>query len=380
MTDIVFRHYEKGDEKQLATLFNLAFGGGGGPVRTTKNWVWRYVQSPGFEPEMCHIAEDSDNKRIVGAVYANLLETVLINGKKYLIGDINDVSCHPDYRRQGIATNLMKRSIDYMIKKGCDFSILTAAYNGFAQRSIYLKLGYYDFERESHFVQFPNLFQLCRNILGLGILFPVFFTISYIPRFITRMSIKRNLFFRDFSYEINNNINHLKYMEVMNQIIPKYYEGYPKYSKAKFLWARVKVPSKQREPTYILVKKGNMNIGGAVITYHNIYLSKLGFKIRIGNIHEIFVDKCKFNNQRDLYLGYKYLIDKVMKAATRRFFGVLMFEGTKNNYDLNKALKGMNFLKIQESVIMIKELKNHVKFPKIRKPLFVPTYVSLGFP
>jgi hypothetical protein len=69
-----------------------------------------------------------------------------------------------------------------------------------------------------------------------------------------------------------------------------------------------------------------------------------------------------------------------MKAATRRFFGVLMFEGSKNDYVLNKALKGMNFLRIQDSMIMIKELKNHIKFPKIKKPLFVPTYVSLGFP
>ena len=69
-----------------------------------------------------------------------------------------------------------------------------------------------------------------------------------------------------------------------------------------------------------------------------------------------------------------------MKAATRRFFGVLMFEGTNKEIDLNKALRGMHFFKIQDSVIMIKELKNDIKFPNIKKPLFVPTYVTLGFP
>lgn len=380
MANIIFRYYKNGDERQLAALFNLAFGTNGGPVRSTKNWIWRYLQSPGFEPEMCHIAEDSDSKKIIGAVYANLLETVPIRDKNYLVGDINDVSCHPDYRRQGIATILMERAINYLRQKGCDFSILSAAYNGFARKNIYLKLGYYDFARSSHFIHFPNLFQLFRNIIGLGILIPVFFTISYIPRFITRLSIKNNHFFRDFSYEINNNTKHFKYRKIINQIIPKYYEGFPKYSKLKYLWARVKVPSKQREPTYILIKKGNMNIGGAVITYHNIFSLKLGFKIRIGDIHEIFIDKSKFNNQMNLYLGYKYLIDKVLKVATRRFLGVLMFEGTKNDYILNKALRGMHFLHIQNSVIMIKELKDGVKFPKITKPLFIPSYVTLGFP
>ena len=75
MGNIIYRHYKSGDDQQLANLFNITFQqGGGGMVRTPKRWAWRYVQSPGFKPEMCQIAEDIDKNIIVGAVYANLIE------------------------------------------------------------------------------------------------------------------------------------------------------------------------------------------------------------------------------------------------------------------------------------------------------------------
>ena len=105
MTTIIFRNYRKGDEQGLAEIFNIAFHqGGGGFVRTPKSWLWRYVQSPGFEPEMCQIAEDVEKNKIIGAVYANLIETIQLNSENYLVGDINDVSCHPDYAKRGVAT------------------------------------------------------------------------------------------------------------------------------------------------------------------------------------------------------------------------------------------------------------------------------------
>ncbi len=113
MVNITYRHYEPGDEFGLADLYNSAFQqGGAGAVRTPKSWIWRYSQSPGFKAEMCQIAEDRDCNKIVGAVYANLIEKIPLGGKSYLIGDINDVSCHPDYTRKGIASNLMKKAIE----------------------------------------------------------------------------------------------------------------------------------------------------------------------------------------------------------------------------------------------------------------------------
>jgi ribosomal protein S18 acetylase RimI-like enzyme len=380
MVDLIFRHYRKGDEEQLVNLFNIAFQRGGGTVRTPKNWQWRYIESPGFEPEMCQIAEDKDNNKIVGAVYVSLIETITLGQDKYLIADINDVTTHPDYREIGIATKLMEMSHDYMEKKGCDFAILSTGFKGIARSKLYQKFKYIDIQRGILFVQCPNLVQLIRDILGFFILFPVIFTLSYLPRFLNRMKIRLNYFFKDFSYEINNYTNHFEYMNAANRICSKYYEGYPEYDKSKFLWARIKIPAKRQRPTYIIIRKKGKIIGGSILTHQNIYSFKYGIKIRIGVIHEIFLEKSIFTNSKNLYLGYIYLIDKIMRAATQRPVGVLIYRSTFKDKDLNQAFKGMNFFSIKDSVIMIKELKPNLKFPQIKKPLFCPTYVSLGAP
>lgn len=380
MVNIIFRHYKEGDETQLADLFNLAFQRGGGMVRTPKNWYWRFVKSPGFEPEMCQIAEDVDKKKLVGAIQVNLVEMIPIGQEKYLMGEINDVATLPDYIKRGIATKLMKMSIEYVKKKGCDFSILSTGFKSIARTKLYQKFGYYDTEMGMFFIQFPNLVQLIRNVCAFAILFPVFFDISYFPRFLNRIRIKFNRFFKDFSYEINHNKKHFEYMSAINKIIPKYYEGFPEYDKSKFLWARIKVPADRQKPTYIIIRKSGKIVGGSVITHQNIYAFKYGIKIRLGIIHEIFLDKSIFNNYKDLYLGYIYLIDKIMKAATRRLLGVLIFNSTIKDEDLNQAFKGMNFLRIQGNVVMIKELKKNLSFPHIKKPFFKPTYLSFGVP
>ena len=169
-------------------------------------------------------------------------------------------------------------------------------------------------------------------------------------------------------------------MGAANKFIPQYYNGYPKYDKAKFIWARIKVPAKRQNPTYIMIKKGEDVVGGAVITHQNIYAFKYGIKIRLGVIHEIFLDKKIFNNSRSLDLGYIYLIDKILKAATHRWVGTLIYKSTLQDKIINKAFKHMNFLRLKDDVIMIKELKPNLKFPQIKKPLFISTSLNLGVP
>lgn len=381
MTNIIYRHYKTGDEKSLADLFIIGFQQNGpGNIRTPKNWIWRYPQSPEFEPEMCQIAEDVDENKIVGAVYANLIEEIPFGDKKYLVGDINDVTCHPDYTRRGIATRLMEMALDYMRKKECKFSILSTGLRGNARKYIYTKLGFRDYEKGCTFFQFPNIIQFVRNIYAFSLFLPALFILSFFPRYLNRIKIRYNNFFKDISYEINFNKKHFEYMKVANNLLPKYYEGYPSYNKSKFEWARIKVPSERHKPTYILMKKEKEIIGGAVITHLNIYAFKYGLKLRIGVIHEIFLNSDIFMNKKDVQLGYNYLIDKVLKAATRRALGVLIYKSTINNRTLNQAFKSMNFIRFNDDVIMIKELLPNLKAPCIKKPLFISTSISIGFP
>jgi hypothetical protein len=169
-------------------------------------------------------------------------------------------------------------------------------------------------------------------------------------------------------------------MNALHEISSRNYEGHSGYDKTKFIWARINVPANQHKPTYIIVRKNGRIIGGSVITHQNFYARKSNLKIRLGIIHETFLDKDIFTNSYNKSLGYIYLIDKVIKAATRRSLGVLLYESGLRDVDLNRAFKGMLFFRIQSAVIMIKELKPNLKFPKLKKPLIIPTALSLGTP
>jgi ribosomal protein S18 acetylase RimI-like enzyme len=376
MVHIIYRHYEPGDDKQLTDLFNTCFNF----IRTPKSWNWRYVQSPNFDPEMCQIAEDSHNKKIVGAVYVNLVEEISIDGKKYLNGDINDVSCLPAYGRRGIAKNLMDMAIEYMKKRNCDISILSADYNGFPRKKIYLKYGYLDIEREYFFINFGNLFQIAWDFPVIASLFPVIFMTSYISRFINRIRVKINPFLKNIKCEIANNKRHFEYLEAAKRILPKYYDGAQIYNNEKVSWSRIKVPGESEMPTYIILRKDDEIIGGALLTSITAYIKKGGFKIRMGLIHEVFLDKSKFDTKRNLYFGYTTLIDKVLKVATRRYMGPLIFPSSVKDNDLHEAFRGMSFLKIKGGVLMMKPIKENIKLPEAKKPIHVPTHSNIGFP
>jgi len=381
MGDIIYRHYKPGDEERLADLFNLAFPMElGGYVRTPKSWIWRYAQSPNFEPEMCQIAEDSDTNLIVGVIYVNLVEDIIIGGKNYLTGELNELATHPEYSHRGIAKYLIDMAEEYMKKKGCDISIFNTDEKGIARERLFLKRGYYDLGRYYGFLNVANPIKLIRDLPMFAGFLPIFLFSSYIPRLINRVRIRRNIFFNAISSTVEHNRGHIEYMEAANRIIPKYYDGFPLYNKGKIFWARVRVPSKRHEPTYIKLKRNNKILGGATLTFFNIYSFKYGVKIRVGLIHEIFLDEHQFDNQKNLHLGYTYIIDRIMKAATRRFIGVLLYQSDSKNKFLHKALISMNFPKFAGEVIMIKLLKKTIKKLNVKKSFYIPTYVSRGFP
>lgn len=381
LVNIIYRHFREGDEPQLADLFNRAFQmNGGGVIRTPKVVHWRYPQSPNWDPEQIQIAEDTDKQLIVGAIYVSLVEMVPINGKDYLIADINDVSCHPEYTGRGIARKLMENGIEYMKKIGCDFSLLDADFNGFPRKRIYSKMGYQDIERALMCIHLPSIPRLVKDMpIAISLCAPLLIN-TYIPRFINRLKLKINPFFKDFSYEIKYNQAHIRYMKAINKIMPKYYNGFVPYTIERLKWARVIPPVKRFKPTFIIIKKGKEIIGGGVITHQNMYAFKYGIKIRLGIIHELFLDKNQFKDAETLRLGYIYLLDKVIRAATKRFIGVLIHQVSPKDIHLKRGIRETGFFIAKGPAVMLKPVKEGIIIPKMKKPLFIPCYVSLGIP
>jgi GNAT superfamily N-acetyltransferase len=381
MENIIYRTYKKGDERQLADLFNKSFQMNGASfIRTSKSWNWRYAQSPSFEPEMIQIAEEGNIKKIIGAVYVNLVEHVNFKGEKFLKGEINDVSCLPEYTRKGIAKNLMIKAIDYMKRKDCDLSMLTADFHGFPRKKIYLKCGFEDLDRELVFVWFPRIFQLMNEFPLFWMLYPIVIPFSYIPKLIYRVFMKKRPHISSLSYEIVRNEKHFQYMRALNRIMSKYYEGFYPYSETKYSWARINVPTKKDQPTYVIVRKNGVIIGGAEFSCTNIHSFKFKFKFKIGIVHEIFLDKSAFNSIIDIQNGYSYLIDKLLIAAFRRSVGVLILFISSFENDLYYALRRTNLINFKGASIMIKKLKSEIQIGKLAKPLYIPTHISFSLP
>jgi len=381
MGNIIYRHYQRGDEYQLTVLFMKDFQmNGKSLIRTQRSLTWRHMDSPQFEPEMVQIAEDKVEKKIVGAVYVNPVEKILIKGKEYLVGNINDVSCHPDYTKRGIATNLMKKAIEYMEQKGCELAFLITGSDSIARNRIYLKKGFHDFTNLKIYINFPNLFNLFKNVTFLLPLAPLIALISFIPRIILNFNVKFNSFFRDVNFEITHGEKHHQYKKEINSLMPKYYEFFSKYSKQKLNWARINVPYKREIPSYVFVKKRKKIICGASITHEYVYISKFNFKLKIGIIHEIFLSQEIISNKKLGSLTLTYLIDKIMKAAISRNLGILLYYGDFKDHFLSRGFSKLGFLKLKGSVFMVKILEKKNNSMKMRKPIFIPTYSSLGYP
>jgi len=95
----------------------------------------------GKEPFEFFVAEA--DKRVVGAAMVN---------KRGRVGYISTVMVHPDYRRKGIARELLKSAVDYVRRKKMKRAVLHVTSANEAAKSLYTKLGFKKFEKIAYFV------------------------------------------------------------------------------------------------------------------------------------------------------------------------------------------------------------------------------------
>jgi len=109
--------YRPGNEVEIVEVFEAAFGEGAYYFpRSVSSWLWRYAQRPSFDPaSILMIRKD-------GALVATLSMTygaLLVNGNPKKVALIDDVSTLPQWRRQGLATILMRHAINRAKELDC---------------------------------------------------------------------------------------------------------------------------------------------------------------------------------------------------------------------------------------------------------------------
>lgn len=123
---ISFRSYRDGDEAEIVRLLNICFNRLA-PVRTVDSWRWRYRQQPGFRSQAVCVAEDTQDRRIVGTLAATTRH-VAVSGKVYKFGMLDDASVQPEFRGRGILRRLNDELIQYL--KGIEVDAI-GAYVGY---------------------------------------------------------------------------------------------------------------------------------------------------------------------------------------------------------------------------------------------------------
>jgi ribosomal protein S18 acetylase RimI-like enzyme len=91
-------------------------------------------------------------KFLVAEINSKVVGTTIVNNRGEL-GYITTVMVHPDYRRKGIATRLMKNAIAYVRRKRMRRAILHVDSTNIAAVGVYTKMGFRPFERIAYLIR-----------------------------------------------------------------------------------------------------------------------------------------------------------------------------------------------------------------------------------
>jgi hypothetical protein len=129
---------------------------------------------------------------------------------------------------------------------------------------------------------------------------------------------------------------------------------------------------------------GNHIIAGASMNYVtlNFYLGGTRIRFRQGLVHECFVDFRLLGATGDVPEFLDYFFHIMLKVASQRGIAILFFEVAPNNAWALAGAKRMGFLDVPAGMCMIKQQGDRALPPsdQLRRPLFVPTLGTMGYP
>jgi len=139
--DYEFRPARYDELDELVKLLGLVFNG-------SEVWFRNIIsQDPWRSPDNTRIALRGD--RIVANVQVHR-RPVHYGRARLVVGGIGHVATHPDHRKQGLSTRLLRDAIGVMERDGYHLSLLYTGINAF-----YAKLGWRDFPVAHHSVALP---------------------------------------------------------------------------------------------------------------------------------------------------------------------------------------------------------------------------------
>lgn len=93
------------------------------------------------EDDLIYYILATQNDQLIGETRV-LKRTILFNGQKILLGGIGSVATHPDFRKQGLATKMVKKGMDLLKKEQCDVAYLCADAHSLKALEFYESFGF----------------------------------------------------------------------------------------------------------------------------------------------------------------------------------------------------------------------------------------------
>ncbi|MCL4514906.1 MAG: GNAT family N-acetyltransferase [Firmicutes bacterium] len=142
---VMLRAYQPGgDEQEYVALFNLAFAEHWGNQYTTVEEMRYFFAQPGHNPEGQILA-------FIGGKMAGLCGAITEAGERQrtgrMMGEIDAVAVHPDYRGLGLGRLMVVAGLRYLKRCGMEAAWLSVIGSNHRARAIYESLGFAEKQR-----------------------------------------------------------------------------------------------------------------------------------------------------------------------------------------------------------------------------------------
>jgi predicted N-acetyltransferase YhbS len=361
-----FREFKDKDAKAVANLFNSCFQA----YRTLEEWKWMYLQMPDFDPSCILVCEEDDTGELVGSVLT-VEANMLIKGRRYVVGMINDVDTLPHWRGRGIATKLMKMAIDDGKKKG--YSALFLYANPFGEAAgIYRRIGFKDAQYFSYNGRMSGSSASARSFpFPMNLIGPIAAAASRINSRRYRV-LKRTFPTRQLDMTDKKELD--SYLGSLNKSLRNSPLFYP-YSREQLAWMLRDAP-KTISPLARFVEKSGRIVCGANASIFRMHFFGRTFNSWV--IGDLFASKDLEESERGECI--RSVVGDLVRDGETRNCAIHMVPLSKFDEQTGRALRPCGFFGFVSTTFMCLPLKNGFTLPPPDLPWYSWKQHMIGVP
>lgn len=337
-------------------LFNSCFEA----YRTREEWKWMYLQMPGFDPSDILVAEDQETRQLVGSLVVGE-SYIQVNGRRLVVGMIDDVGTLPSWRGMGIASRLMRMAIEECRKKKRSAIFLYANPYGEGAR-IYRGLGFKDAQSSYIHAKTGGLRLAARNTpFPMNLAAPVMAVVSAATSRRCKV-IKSPVQSREVN--CNDGRECESYLEALNGSLGKMPLFYPR-SMTQLDWL-IKDAPKSISPVARFVEKAGRIVCGANASIYRMRF--FGKTFNSWAIADLFASELLRGHEKEVYM--RSLVEDMVEDGKKRGCMLHIVVASKFDATINTSLRSCGFFRFVPTAFMCLPLEHGFTLP----PQDIPWY------